>query len=483
MRRPKCVDHAARFEGEGGGPEGGWSVMVGGTTGKLTVPLIVELCFCDQSLSLSGHTHDPLEGGDCGRGQSHNVSCDFEGTNEWLRTDLLDEAYGQGLLGCHRPHRQRQVHRPTTTDQSRKSPRSHRQTMAWPHEANRHVWPDHPQVGGYEQLGSATDDMALRRCDEDGTCPAHELIEPIKTTTHLGPLLVTKLEVDAGREAISASGSEDHDAGGFVSDRTNEIGQENRVQSVHLGGAIHQYLDDTGMRRAEIEGHCQSIESGSVGIVGISYDTLADPMTTHVPYQSKTDLVAQALKNMIESGELEPGTFLRQRDVAEMLGVSPTPVREAFRRLEGEGYIVTEPHRASVVVRSENSRLFENAQIRAALESLGAFLAAAHITDEVLAELEDLNQRLAESADIDVARKVNRDFHFLIYDSTESPVLLAQLNLLWRTLGNGPHVNRSLAESARQHEAIIQALRDRDAEGAAEATRQHILEAHQELAE
>lgn len=237
------------------------------------------------------------------------------------------------------------------------------------------------------------------------------------------------------------------------------------------------------MRCAEIEGHRQSVESVFVGLVGISYDIVADPMTTHVPYRSKTDLVAHALKSMIESGELEPGTFLRQRDVAEMLGVSPTPVREAFRRLEGEGYIVTEPHRASVVVRSENSRLFENAQIRAALEGLGAFLATALITDEALTELEDLNQRLAESADLDVARKVNRDFHFLIYESTESPVLLAQLNLLWRTLGSGPHVSRSLEESAVQHEAIIQALRDRNAERAAEATRQHILEAHKELAE
>ena len=185
---------------------------------------------------------------------------------------------------------------------------------------------------------------------------------------------------------------------------------------------------------------------------------------------------------MIETGEIDPGTFLRQRDVAEMLGVSPTPVREAFRRLEGEGSIAIEPHRASVVVRSENSRLFENAQIRAALEGLAAFLAAPLITDETLSALEDLNDRLAESEDIDVARKANRDFHFLIYESTESPVLLAQLNLLWRTLGNGPHVTRSLEESVKQHETIIQALRDRDAERAAEATRHHILEAHEQLA-
>lgn len=204
--------------------------------------------------------------------------------------------------------------------------------------------------------------------------------------------------------------------------------------------------------------------------------------TTHVQYQSKSDLVADALRRMIETGELEPGSHLRQRDVAELLGVSPTPVREAFRLLEGEGYIVTEPHRASMVVRSENSRLYENALIRAALESLGTSLAAEHVTDEAIEELEELNRQLAESTDMDNAQEANRRFHFRIYELTESPVLLAQLNLLWRTLGNGPHVDRPLAESVRQHAEIIEALRAKDGERAAAATSHHIVEAHRAMA-
>ena len=59
---------------------------------------------------------------------------------------------------------------------------------------------------------------------------------------------------------------------------------------------------------------------------------ISAPTTTHVQYQSKSELVADALRRMIETGELGPGAHLRQRDVAELLGVSPTPVREAFRR-------------------------------------------------------------------------------------------------------------------------------------------------------
>jgi DNA-binding GntR family transcriptional regulator len=185
---------------------------------------------------------------------------------------------------------------------------------------------------------------------------------------------------------------------------------------------------------------------------------------------------------MIETGELEPGSHLRQRDVAELLGVSPTPVREAFRRLEGEGFIVTEPHRASMVVRSETSRLYENALIRAALESLGASLAADHVTDEAIEELEELNRQLAESTDTGTAQEANRRFHFRIYELTESPVLLAQLNLLWRTLGNGPHVDRSTAESVRQHAEIIEALQAKDGPRAAAVTSDHIVEAHRAMA-
>jgi DNA-binding GntR family transcriptional regulator len=208
----------------------------------------------------------------------------------------------------------------------------------------------------------------------------------------------------------------------------------------------------------------------------------AVPPATYVQYQSKSDLVADALRRMIETGDLGPGTHLRQRDVAEMLGVSPTPVREAFRRLEGEGFIVTEPHRSSVVVRSEDSRLYENALIRAALEGLGASLAADHVTPEAIAELEELNRQVAASPDTEAAQTANRLFHFRIYELTGSPVLLAQLNLLWRTLGSGPHVDRPLEESVRQHQQIIEALRAKDGDKAADATRHHILEAHQAMA-
>lgn len=192
-------------------------------------------------------------------------------------------------------------------------------------------------------------------------------------------------------------------------------------------------------------------------------------------YRSKTDLVATAIKEMIHSGELEPGSTLRQRDVAEKLGVSPTPVREALRQLEAEGFVVYTAHSSAVVVRSEDATLYENALIRAALEALGTEIATRKATEDDLAELEAVNEEFAV-ADGSEAKALNRSFHFRIYEFAQSPVLKAQLNLLWRTLDGGPRVTRSQAESAAQHREIIAAMRAGDDAKAGELVRHHILD-------
>lgn len=195
-------------------------------------------------------------------------------------------------------------------------------------------------------------------------------------------------------------------------------------------------------------------------------------------YRSKTDLVAAEIRSLISSGELGPGAVLRQRDLAERLGVSPTPVREALRRLEAEGFVVTQPHRGASVVRSEDARLNENALIRAALEGLAAQLAAGRIDDEQLSQIERLHNELADATDDERRLELNRRLHFAVYSAAGSPVMLAQLRLLWRMLDGGPRVDRPLEESVAQHAQLIEALRARDGERAAAITRHHILSAY-----
>src|SRR6266566_1605376 len=93
-------------------------------------------------------------------------------------------------------------------------------------------------------------------------------------------------------------------------------------------------------------------------------------MTTGVPgYVSKTDLVAALIRELIITGELDPGEQLRQRDLAQRFHVSQTPVREAMRRLESEGLLICDTHRGFTVVAPDVGRVEENFQIRAASDA------------------------------------------------------------------------------------------------------------------
>ncbi len=202
-------------------------------------------------------------------------------------------------------------------------------------------------------------------------------------------------------------------------------------------------------------------------------------MTTEVPgYISKTDLVAALIRELVITGELAAGEQLRQRDLAQRFHVSQTPVREAMRRLESEGLLVCDTHRGFTVVAPDDGRIEENFQIRAALESLAASLAARKIDAEGLARLRDLNDQMRARADDDPSyAELNREFHFTVYEYAHSPLLLSLMRLLWASLHGGPKVLRTHAESARQHDEILKALAAGDAAAASARTYHHIMDA------
>ncbi|MEX0699091.1 MAG: GntR family transcriptional regulator [Acidimicrobiia bacterium] len=200
-------------------------------------------------------------------------------------------------------------------------------------------------------------------------------------------------------------------------------------------------------------------------------------MTSKVSYRSKTDLVADAIRSMIEGGELEPGTELHQREVADLLGVSPTPVREAMRRLEAEGFISIEPHQPAVVVRPDNAELYESAVILGTLEALGAELAAKKITREDISDLVDLNRKLASATTLAEGSALDRQFHFRVCEISGSPVLLTQLNLLRRSMGESTQSVGDMKDWITEHDEIIEALAAGDCSVARDATNSHVLEA------
>jgi DNA-binding GntR family transcriptional regulator len=195
-------------------------------------------------------------------------------------------------------------------------------------------------------------------------------------------------------------------------------------------------------------------------------------------YVSKTDLVAALLRELIITGELAAGEQLRQRDLAQRFRVSQTPVREALRRLESEGLVIGDTHRGFTVVEPDGGPAGENSQIRAALESLGASLAAHKIDAAGIARLQALNDRMRALADDDARyASLNREFHFAVYEYAGSPLLFTLMRLLWASLPGGPQASRPHAESARQHDAIVAALKAGDAADAAARTCEHIMSA------
>jgi DNA-binding GntR family transcriptional regulator len=205
----------------------------------------------------------------------------------------------------------------------------------------------------------------------------------------------------------------------------------------------------------------------------------ADTPTAAPPgFVSKTDMVAALIRQLIITGELAAGEQLRQRDLAQRFGVSQTPVREALRRLESEGLVVGDTHRGFTVVEPDDGPVEENFQIRAALESLGASLAARKIDAGGIQALRDLNDQMRALPDGDPRyADLNRDFHFTVYEHAGSPLLLSLMRLLWASLHGGPQVSRTHAKSARQHDAIIDALSAADAAAASARTYQHIMSA------
>jgi DNA-binding GntR family transcriptional regulator len=193
-------------------------------------------------------------------------------------------------------------------------------------------------------------------------------------------------------------------------------------------------------------------------------------------YLGKGDVVTELLREMITTGQLAPGTELRQRDLAKYFNVSATPVREALRRLESEGLVGTELHRGSRVAAFDIGEQEENYLILAELEALATRLAVEKMTDADLLEVRACEQAFAEVGDDDpAAKELNRQFHFRIYECARSPLLLSLMRLLWRSFAYGPQLWRPHQQSVEEHQLLVEALAARDRDRAARITREHVL--------
>ena len=194
------------------------------------------------------------------------------------------------------------------------------------------------------------------------------------------------------------------------------------------------------------------------------------------------DWVTASLREAILNGYFEPGEKLDQDLVAEELAVSRTPVREALRRLESEGFIEVRPHYGAFIAEVSPQDIREVYEVRKLLESEVVRQVTPVIPEPVLDELE---RSLAETQALfdagDSAKHFESDvyFHETIVNFVENRLLKEILDSLTNRVSMvrrfaqskpGPH----LTESFKEHRAILQAIQQRDPEQAAELMRVHL---------
>lgn len=197
---------------------------------------------------------------------------------------------------------------------------------------------------------------------------------------------------------------------------------------------------------------------------------------------SRSQNTYQAILTAIREGIYRPGTALREEEVAARLGVSRTPVREALGRLQEKGLLEAAPGRGVAVAVLSMPQIFELYAIREALEGIVARYAAHHATEAEIANLERINREFSEAAgDARKAARLNREFHARLYEAARNRYLRQVVEDLQENIALLPDttftVEGRTATAAREHNAIIMAMRKRDGEGASALAAEHIQEA------
>lgn len=196
------------------------------------------------------------------------------------------------------------------------------------------------------------------------------------------------------------------------------------------------------------------------------------------------------LRRAITSGQLKPGAPIRQEALAEELGVSRVPLREALKTLEAEALVVHEVHRGYFVAELSLADLREVYRIREILEAEAVRQASGGMEGSALAALEAAQREVeeaAEAGDVSGMTAANRRFHFALYEAAGMPRLARLIATLWdatdayRSLYYVEADNRD--HVVLEHRAVLDALRSGDAEEAVRLLDQHRAHAVAALAD
>ncbi len=188
---------------------------------------------------------------------------------------------------------------------------------------------------------------------------------------------------------------------------------------------------------------------------------MTSDFTVHMDeYLPLREVVFNTLRQAILKGELKPGERLMEIALAEKLGVSRTPIREAMRKLELEGLVVMIPRRGAQVANITEKDLNDVLEVRITLENMAIEKACANMTDKDVRKLELAAQDFQKStAEGDLVKMAEADvnFHEAIYRAADNKRLMQVLNNL-----------------VKEHEEITDAIRNRDVKKAQELSFEHL---------
>lgn len=207
-------------------------------------------------------------------------------------------------------------------------------------------------------------------------------------------------------------------------------------------------------------------------------DALRVNMNDYLPLR---DVVFNTLRQAILKGEFQPGERLMEIQLAQRLGVSRTPIREAIRKLELEGLVVMIPRKGAEVARITEKSMRDVLEVRLALEKLSMELACQRITEEEIRQLEVSCQEFGQSTfskDLLTMAEADERFHDVIYNATKNKRLIQMLNNLREQMYRyrieyikDIETHEGLVE---EHEEILRALKEKDLESASSMIQNHI---------
>ncbi len=196
------------------------------------------------------------------------------------------------------------------------------------------------------------------------------------------------------------------------------------------------------------------------------------------PFMTKSELAYEALVGAIQAGELKAGQKVTLGELAERLGMSLTPVRDALTLLAEQGLVIRKPHYATVIAEQTIARSSEVSMIRALLEPETARLAALNADHAQIAEIEavyNASLTAAQTEDLRELSRLNEQFHIKVAEASGSVMLTEMIASLWKSLPvQGLTLSGDTETILGDHRDILEAIRGGDADRAYTLMANHV---------